>query len=602
MDAAIAAVLGDRGGAHQRLQFQHLGESSSGRSHFAERIMLLWSWGVISANNVQWLAEGCVLDDTCSARTKELSRIGTSGQYSGNCRRDLLTIVLPRGAMCKPLQLRAPVLDANSTRILLSQQSIVNPIQVVEMIYKSFHAQFRELFGVDRLSDFWGAVPADDPKLVGHPMLGFENWQQRAIPIVLHGDGAKFTVDHRNSLMVTSWRPLLCKNFEFGTFYLWSLPKLIAAKGRHHGVDTHRELWKHCVHLFNGLFFGLHPLTDPDGNSWQGGIEVERAGSRVAAGDFFFVVWCLAGDLPYLAEEYGLNHFNSNDFCWMCDANRTDVPFTDVSDGAQWRDRQMPWDIGRALRPSDHPIWDLAGVSRWHAPGDLMHTGCLGVLLWLLGGVLYELIYDGPFGGRLEDRRRALWDCICTKYDQLRVAASSRIPDIELDRFRQTHAFAELRAKAAHARHLLPVLCEVCRDLSTGSRRDLHRLAALDNINSIYNAVQHHDLVIPIGAHAIMIRNVNEFLQHYHWLTANSLAAGELCYQMTTKFHYLFHIVLMGRFLNPARVWCYSFESFVGHVVKSARACLPGSPARLQGGKVAVNVLLALEYELGRRA
>ena len=152
-------------------------------------------------------------------------------------------------------------------------------------------------------------VRPDDPKLRGHPMLLRRGWQRRAIPIVVHGDGGRFTNNNKNSLMVVSWRPLLNPRFGIGTFLLWCLAKTVRASGTKHGIDSHHELWLLTVFLVNALYTGRYPETDHKGDLWPtGSEEAQRFASqeRMFGGDLFLVVWSLTGDLPYLAEECGL--------------------------------------------------------------------------------------------------------------------------------------------------------------------------------------------------------------------------------------------------------------------------------------------------------
>ena len=114
-------------------------------------------------------------------------------------------------------------------------------------------------------------------------------------------------------------------------------------------------------------------------------------------------------------------HFNSNSFCWLCRCDRSDATFTDVSATARWRRTILS--VERCVEKiGDHPVWDLAGVTRWHCQGgDLMHTGCLGVVAWFLGSVLWELVYDGPFEGSVDRRIKAVWGHIVHWYDELGV-------------------------------------------------------------------------------------------------------------------------------------------------------------------------------------
>ena len=213
MDAAIARVLEGRGGVHQRLQFSggQPGDNIA-KSVFAERILLLWSWGVVSATTVQWLSEGCKLDGQCSDLTRILAGMGTAGEHPGNCRQDVLRrVVAPRGVSIQTMQVEIPILDMG--RIIMSTQSIISPIQIVELMYRDYNSLFVELFGIRDLERFGDSQRADDPTFLDHPMLGKDNWRKRAIPVLLHGDGARFTCNEKNSLMVTSWKPLLNPRF-----------------------------------------------------------------------------------------------------------------------------------------------------------------------------------------------------------------------------------------------------------------------------------------------------------------------------------------------------------------------------------------------------
>ena len=71
---------------------------------------------------------------------------------------------------------------------------------------------------------------------------------------------------------------------------------------------------------------------------------------------------------------------------------------------------------------SDHPVWDLFGITLWHClGGDLMHAGCLGIVPWLLGSVLWELVCDGPFDGNADKRVKTVWPHILDVYDALNV-------------------------------------------------------------------------------------------------------------------------------------------------------------------------------------
>ena len=210
------------------------------------------------------------------------------------------------------------------------------------------------------------------------------------------------------------------------------------------------------------------------------------------------------------------------------------------------------------------------------------------------------MIFDCVFPGPLELRRSRLWDLVQLKYDAKGVPHSSRLHDLELDRFRHTNAFAELRAKAAVTRHFLPILADVCRDLSTGSARDLHRQATLDNIVAVHDIIVHSEYRIVGFQHRRLMEHADAFLVHYSWLARNAENAGHLMYQLTSEFQYLWHICDHTRFLSPKLTWAYTFENYVGHVVRCAQACTAGTPMGSLSAKVVENMVVALQLDLER--
>ena len=47
----------------------------------------------------------------------------------------------------------------------------------------------------------------------------------------------------------------------------------------------------------------------------------------------------------------------------------------------------------------------------------MMHTGPLGVLAWLIGSTLWELLNDGILEGTEADRLKELWQAILGEYE-----------------------------------------------------------------------------------------------------------------------------------------------------------------------------------------
>ena len=289
-------------------------------------------------------------------------------------------------------------------------------------------------------------------------------------------------------------------------------------------------------------------------------------------------------------------HFNSNSFCWLCRCDRSDATFTDVSATARWRRTILS--VERCVEKiGDHPVWDLAGVTRWHCQGgDLMHTGCLGVVAWFLGSVLWELVYDGPFEGSVDRRIKAVWGHIVHWYDELGV--KNRLGQLTLEMFKTTGNFACLKGKAAENHQLLPVLRALCSQLGAFSDRDRHRQRALDNLSDIYATFQSAGLRLTEEQVQRVTHAYDAMLLHYNWLTKYSVGKGVLCYNFVGKFHMMWHIIDLSRWMNPTYTWCYAFESYIGHVVRAAQACTAGTAMTGVSKKVAENAALALHLDI----
>ena len=217
----------------------------------------------------------------------------------------------------------------------------LNPLAIMQSIYDFHIDKFRSMFATN-LPGFWNSVSDTDPRWTAMGWIkDMSLWQQRAIPIVIHGDGATFTEKNSNSLLAVQIKSL-CSSGTFGLdiLPLFAIPKTV--RHIHEGVDaTTPKLWQYMVHFINAGQEGKHPMTDPDGNEWPlATAEKQRAGHGFCD-EHFLVPWVLTGDLEFLGNELKMPHFNSNEPCWQCAANRyrdTATPVTDFHPQASWTD------------------------------------------------------------------------------------------------------------------------------------------------------------------------------------------------------------------------------------------------------------------------
>ena len=386
--------------------------------------------------------------------------------------------------------------------------------------------------------------------------------------------------------------------FDLSIVPLFFLPKACRGNYDVHGVNTADDLWRAAVHFLNAGFDGVHPRKDHNNNEWTVSVNKSLAGKPFCGGEYRLLVWICSGDLEYYSNELRFRHFASNLPCWFCNASRlsgTNVAITDVSENAAWKATILqPEDDGPPL--TNHPIIGLKAFSRYSAPGDLMHSGCLGIVQYFVGSVLHEMIYDHELSVRPQSALAIIWDWIRDEYQ--RQGITNKLTNLTLDMISSSKKGACLNAKAAESQSLLFALREILVRHGTSSDHRKHRLRACETLCGFYKTVKDAGMFMTEAEATFARKQVEQHLLHYNWLLKNAINRGVLLYPLVTKHHMVWHLADASRFLNPRVFWCYEFEDFIGDVVVSARSCLAGTQMRHIGAKILESYLLVLQVTL----
>ena len=398
--------------------------------------------------------------------------------------------------------------------------------------------------------------------------------------------------------MVVSAKSLLAPTFDCNLIPGFFIPKDIYG----HGAAGAEELWRVFVHGLNSAFDGRHYSKDVNDNPWpHGSPQYNLQGLPLCGGRVRIVIWVVTGDLEFLGNELRMPHFNSQAPCWLCPVHRmigSLYPITDCRKDAPWKYQLFP-DDDTSPFTQGHPVGDIKGITRFHIPGDLMHSGDLGICAYLVGSVMTELVFAGPWHGSLAERLNSLWSEIRVVYAVR--DSKNRLSNLTLTMFYHgDERAAVFTGKAAECRSLLYVIRDICMTIPTHTTVDQSRLRCLQLFCEIYDCCFQHGLHIPHEDAVHMLHNYDEFLLHYNLLCKDALARGFLCYSIVTKLHMMWHIVFHARWLNPRFIWAYEFEDFVGAIINTAKACMAGTPLRLVGPKVMQNFLLVLNLRLNR--
>ena len=152
---------------------------------------------------------------------------------------------------------------------------------------------------------------------------------------------------------------LLAGNWDAATIFLLSVFAKVNKVYQIEGIPegTYDKIWIYQVHSFIGLFNGIHQPLDPYNDPWPAGSGASKyAGKPVCGGHFRGCVYLLAQDREYSANELGCPHWQSNECCLWCPADRNRFNVRSVGPHAPWKAHLYP------PGPADRKGFESSGV------------------------------------------------------------------------------------------------------------------------------------------------------------------------------------------------------------------------------------------------
>lgn len=291
-----------------RKRYRSADPAGAPSSALASLLLELWSWGKLSSPQVQALAVAGVQDGLVAHDIVQLSQLGTGGLYPANMRRELVQKFFSQVRLPEPAMVCIPTVPHKVNPhgpecVQWMDHPLLEPARVLESLVSDYRGHLASLLSDGWPRSYWDAVYLnEDPRVLDHPLLDRENWKDRALPVMLHGDGAEFTKTHE-SLTSVSWSFIASTGGTWDkVFLITTFPKTaVASKKFGNGVDTWTVLWDHVASAFADLFS--------------------------LDGEFFGVVMNVVGDLDYLSNDLQMPHYGSNWPCWFCNASRTEDGF-----------------------------------------------------------------------------------------------------------------------------------------------------------------------------------------------------------------------------------------------------------------------------------
>ena len=219
----------------------------------------------------------------------------------------------------------------------------------------------------------------------------------KTVVIGIHGDGVE--TQRQQSCEVISWNLPTLPWAERLLFTCVEKEFLCGCdcKGRH----TVYDLLQVFVWCLMAMIRGVFPEGRHDGQPWR--PSDRKAGRHKRAGKslgFFGALEQCRGDWPWHKFIFGFPGWNADAVCWMCEANRSDVPWYDFRSCATWRGRRHNQGSFMAmLRQSCSlvcPLFKIPGFVVAMIVVDVLHTCDLGVTQEVIGSVFFEaLMHSG---------------------------------------------------------------------------------------------------------------------------------------------------------------------------------------------------------------
>lgn len=581
--------------------------SSKSESELVQHLLFQWSWGHLSATKVQSFAHKAFNDqkhllemlgistDFINDKLRKLAGLGSWGKYSQNCHAELMNF-LGKPDCPEPFYHQVPLTILKPAPGQESVQTKAFPIFLPHRWFAYYYLhqrdRFNELFlgkhqSPDDIEQFWQELSdRGDPRLRDHPMKKEPNWQRTYIPISFHGDGVPvLQVGKANtrSLDVISIMSLFC-NIASSI-----CSKLLVALGFADNLNdnSEQEIWRILLWSFHWLFKGVWPPVDHNFKKWPAGSDDEKLANTPLAGGLRCVLFLIKGDLDYFANHFHLRHYNSNEMCDFCPAHRDmsdpTMCYNNFSAAAKWM--RLLFTIAQWLATyggsAPHYIFQVAGVSHYSIEPDELHIMYLGTVQYMLGSILYLLVYK-ILRERPEENMNKVWAVISQFYKDNHI--SVQYTNLTLTSFvdtRKPHGhYPRLKGKGAETKNvveavhhawltLVPDTFESKAEIANMLRHQVEAQNILHDFSS--------DLFLPKEVACQFQEHIQNVLLTYQRLAAAADASGDLLWNQPTKFHWLYHLAERSHFLNPRKACTMLDEDYVGHIKDLTHACAAGT-------------------------
>ena len=521
------------------------------------------------------------------ALLRDLASAGAGGKYRGNIHRDVASKLNKRCAKPQVYSTKICLWDPDRQCQTWDWASCLLPHEILDAAV-----------GTTSVEE-WLGFP-------GNPALAstLEGWKDRVglsgvanvAGVGLWGDSAVYNTRDGLYIMIIN----VLSGSHRTRFWVCAFAKSQVCGCGCYGRCTYDSVFKVIAWSFQALLSGEYPSVRDDNVPFS---ESRRVGDKARAGwakdkrKLRIRAGCIQkrGDWSWFKSAIGLVGWTGEGVaracCWKGNANMTDIPYTDFSTRALWRQTFLTSTaLFERFRRGEFvsALFQIPGFMPEHISADLMHCSDLGVIQYVLGAVLLELFRE--VHGAATNPTPVLTDILLMIKQASKALKQPRPPINKLTLSMIVGKTGpKLTTKAAEGRSLL-----VCVDFmlnkffpadNYGDPDDrAHaelRYACVHNILLMYEELERwgEGSAKKVGEFARKFLMANAELARESLDDNGGSYEGFLIWKLYPKHHLLQH-VLEGQILvsgNPRESWCYCDESEIGAAVKVAEAGHPST-------------------------
>ena len=567
-------------------------------SRLSVELLRLFAKGELSGAQVQSLAAAAWADGWGRTHVldQRLASAGNHGMITGNILRDIIKAAELADltcSNCRPYIVQLE--DGRSTRMFLPHEIVAAVVDGPDMSQWCLSPE--ALGGGSRLGKLLTAWSV-------HPDVKFQGNLNEVCMVGIHCDGVQYTSSNRaggaKSILVASCNFVSARTdrLRHSRHPLFVIQKSKLCGCGCQGYHTIQKLFAVVAWSFRCLLRGVTPSCRHDDAEWTAHDKTSRlpSGQSIPHGALLQV----RGDWEWLVQFCRLRHYNSDRFCWMCQATQSPGPlcFHNFNAAAPHRNTLVTHhDYVMCCNEEEAQVSNVflcPGTMLQHLGVDSMHAGDLGCFQDAVGSLFWiEISHKGWHRTNVEGLANLNRDLNMFYAANAEQRLSKATPLVMTQIMAKTPGYPFFKAKAAETRHLGDFAWVLAQrhqqgdasrrpfSFRAGTRMAGHAFQHLGHLVAMFTGMRNYFQAcsaIPFSDDDCK-RSMYDFLQNFKALHDIWRAGvpddeqGALPFHLRPKAHLLQHLVedkvpLWG---SPASFWCYRDEDYIGTVKSIAK-------------------------------